>query len=57
LAKALIELFTPVKLGKVFFCNSGSEANDTQVNYDLVTPCRVICTLKVCMLMVHDLVP
>ncbi|CAK9864880.1 unnamed protein product [Sphagnum jensenii] len=31
LAKALIELFTPVKLGKVFFCNIGSEANDTQV--------------------------
>jgi hypothetical protein len=27
----LIDLFKPVKMGRVFFCNSGSEANDTQV--------------------------
>lgn len=32
LAKELIDLFKPVKMGKVFFCNTGSEANDTQVN-------------------------
>jgi 4-aminobutyrate--pyruvate transaminase len=31
LAAALIDLFKPVKMGRVFFCNSGSEANDTQV--------------------------
>lgn len=31
LAKELIGMFKPVKMGKVFFCNSGSEANDTQV--------------------------
>ncbi|XVF81665.1 hypothetical protein PTKIN_Ptkin15bG0173500 [Pterospermum kingtungense] len=31
LAKELIETFTARKMGKVFFTNSGSEANDTQV--------------------------
>lgn len=31
LAKELIDIFKPVKMGKVFFCNTGSEANDTQV--------------------------
>ncbi|KAG0477363.1 hypothetical protein HPP92_014204 [Vanilla planifolia] len=31
LAKELLEMFTARKMGKVFFTNSGSEANDTQV--------------------------
>ncbi|KAJ6805259.1 gamma-aminobutyrate transaminase 1, mitochondrial-like [Iris pallida] len=31
LAKELLELFTAKKMGKVFFTNSGSEANDSQV--------------------------
>jgi 4-aminobutyrate--pyruvate transaminase len=31
LAKELIDTFKPVKMGKVFFCTTGSEANDTQV--------------------------
>lgn len=31
LAKELLEMFTAKKMGKVFFTNSGSEANDTQV--------------------------
>lgn len=31
LAKELIDMFKPVRMGKVFFCNSGSDANDTQV--------------------------
>ncbi|XP_006351980.1 gamma aminobutyrate transaminase 2 [Solanum tuberosum] len=31
LAKELINMFTANKMGKVFFTNSGSEANDTQV--------------------------
>ncbi|KGN53495.1 gamma aminobutyrate transaminase 1, mitochondrial [Cucumis sativus] len=31
LAKDLLEMFTARKMGKVFFVNSGSEANDTQV--------------------------
>ncbi|CAM8946637.1 unnamed protein product [Rhodiola kirilowii] len=31
LARELIEMFTARKMGKVFFTNSGSEANDTQV--------------------------
>ncbi|XP_022985320.1 gamma aminobutyrate transaminase 2-like isoform X2 [Cucurbita maxima] len=31
LAKELIEMFTARKMGKVFYTNSGSEANDTQV--------------------------
>ncbi|KAL0546931.1 hypothetical protein IC582_016850 [Cucumis melo] len=31
LAKKLLEMFTARKMGKVFFTNSGSEANDTQV--------------------------
>ncbi|KAG0594533.1 hypothetical protein M758_UG086200 [Ceratodon purpureus] len=31
LAKELIDMFKPVKMGKVFFCCTGSEANDTQV--------------------------
>lgn len=31
LAKALLEMFTASKMAKVFFTNSGSEANDTQV--------------------------
>ncbi|KAL5129766.1 Gamma aminobutyrate transaminase 3, chloroplastic [Glycine soja] len=31
LAKELLEMFTARKMGKAFFVNSGSEANDTQV--------------------------
>ena len=31
LAAELIDMFTATKLAKVFFCNSGSEANDSQV--------------------------
>ncbi|KAG6552980.1 hypothetical protein Mapa_005317 [Marchantia paleacea] len=31
LAEELVDLFKPVKMAKVFFTNSGSEANDTQV--------------------------
>ncbi|KAJ6825370.1 gamma-aminobutyrate transaminase 1, mitochondrial-like [Iris pallida] len=31
LAKELLDLFTAKKMGKVFFTNSGSEANDSQV--------------------------
>lgn len=31
LAKDLIEIFTARKMGKVFFANGGSDANDTQV--------------------------
>ncbi|RZC67803.1 hypothetical protein C5167_011506 [Papaver somniferum] len=31
LAKELLEMFTARKMGKAFFTNSGSEANDTQV--------------------------
>lgn len=31
LAAELIGMFTATKLAKVFFCNSGSEANDSQV--------------------------
>ncbi|XP_020573946.1 gamma-aminobutyrate transaminase 1, mitochondrial isoform X2 [Phalaenopsis equestris] len=31
LAKTLLEMFTVRKMGKAFFTNSGSEANDTQV--------------------------
>jgi 4-aminobutyrate--pyruvate transaminase len=31
LAAVLVDLFTATKMSKVFFCNSGSEANDTQV--------------------------
>lgn len=31
LAKELLEMFTATKMAKVFFTNSGSEANDTQV--------------------------
>ncbi|KAJ0982363.1 hypothetical protein J5N97_010618 [Dioscorea zingiberensis] len=31
LAKELLEIFTARKMGKVFFTNSGSEANDSQV--------------------------
>lgn len=31
LAKEILDLFTAKKMGKVFFTNSGSEANDTQV--------------------------
>ncbi|KAH7661222.1 4-aminobutyrate--2-oxoglutarate transaminase protein [Dioscorea alata] len=31
LAKELLEMFTARKMGKVFFTNSGSEANDSQV--------------------------
>ncbi|XP_062107027.1 gamma aminobutyrate transaminase 3, chloroplastic-like [Humulus lupulus] len=31
LAKELLEVFTARKMGKVFFTNSGSDANDTQV--------------------------
>ncbi|KAK8961422.1 hypothetical protein KSP40_PGU005507 [Platanthera guangdongensis] len=31
LAKELLEMFTAKKMGKAFFTNSGSEANDTQV--------------------------
>ncbi|XP_022931319.1 gamma aminobutyrate transaminase 1, mitochondrial-like [Cucurbita moschata] len=31
LAKELLEMFTARKMGKVFYTNSGSEANDTQV--------------------------
>jgi 4-aminobutyrate--pyruvate transaminase len=31
LAAELVDLFTANKMSKVFFCNSGSEANDTQV--------------------------
>nr|AJT59570.1 GABAT1v3 [Veratrum californicum] len=31
LAKELLDMFTAKKMGKVFFTNSGSEANDTQV--------------------------
>ncbi|KAF3791513.1 Gamma aminobutyrate transaminase 1 [Nymphaea thermarum] len=31
LASALLETFTTTKMGKVFFTNSGSEANDSQV--------------------------
>ncbi|XP_078428691.1 pyridoxal phosphate (PLP)-dependent transferases superfamily protein [Wolffia australiana] len=31
LAKELLDMFTARKMGKVFFTNSGSEANDTQV--------------------------
>lgn len=31
LAKELLEIFTAKKMGKVFFTNSGSEANDSQV--------------------------
>jgi len=31
LAKELVDMFKPVKMGKVFFCTTGSEANDTQV--------------------------
>lgn len=31
LAKELLEMFTASKMAKVFFTNSGSEANDTQV--------------------------
>jgi 4-aminobutyrate--pyruvate transaminase len=31
LAKELVDIFKPVKMGKVFFCTTGSEANDTQV--------------------------
>ncbi|CAL5335439.1 unnamed protein product [Camellia sinensis] len=31
LAKELLEIFTATKMAKVFFTNSGSEANDTQV--------------------------
>ncbi|XXG68996.1 hypothetical protein AAC387_Pa06g1965 [Persea americana] len=31
LAKELLEVFTAKKMGKVFFTNSGSEANDSQV--------------------------
>lgn len=31
LAKELLEMFTAAKMAKVFFVNSGSEANDTQV--------------------------
>ncbi|KAF1885112.1 hypothetical protein Lal_00029001 [Lupinus albus] len=33
LAKDLIEMFTPRKMGKAFFVNSGSEANDTMVKF------------------------
>lgn len=32
LAAELVDLFTANKMSKVFFCNSGSEANDTQVH-------------------------
>ncbi|EXB53589.1 putative aminotransferase y4uB [Morus notabilis] len=41
LAKDLIEMFTARKMGKVFFTNSGSDANDTQVpwfNIDIRQP-------------------
>jgi adenosylmethionine-8-amino-7-oxononanoate aminotransferase len=31
LAEELVDMFTASKMTKVFFCNSGSEANDTQV--------------------------
>ncbi|KAL3692599.1 hypothetical protein R1sor_006250 [Riccia sorocarpa] len=31
LAEELVDLFKPVKMAKVFYTNSGSEANDTQV--------------------------
>lgn len=31
LAKELLEMFTANKMAKVFFTNSGSETNDTQV--------------------------
>ncbi|KAL2635156.1 hypothetical protein R1flu_006635 [Riccia fluitans] len=31
LAEELVDMFKPVKMAKVFFTNSGSEANDTQV--------------------------
>lgn len=33
LAKELLEIFTARKMGKVFFSNSGSEANDSQVPF------------------------
>ena len=31
LAEQLVDLFTATRMSKVFFCNSGSEGNDTQV--------------------------
>lgn len=38
LAKELVDLFKPTKMAKVFFTNSGSEANDTQVYYLSFSP-------------------
>ncbi|KAK1400928.1 gamma aminobutyrate transaminase 1, mitochondrial [Heracleum sosnowskyi] len=35
LAKELLEMFTATKMAKVFFTNSGSETNDTQVSLPL----------------------
>lgn len=33
LTKEILEMFTARKMGKVFFANSGSEANDSQVPF------------------------
>ncbi|KAG0451341.1 hypothetical protein HPP92_026462 [Vanilla planifolia] len=38
LAKELLEMFTARKMGKVFFTNSGSEANDTQIAAFIAEP-------------------
>ncbi|KAJ0982356.1 hypothetical protein J5N97_010611 [Dioscorea zingiberensis] len=38
LAKELLEIFTARKMGKVFFTNSGSEANDSQIAAFIAEP-------------------
>lgn len=40
LAKELLEMFTVRKMGKAFFTNSGSEANDTQVCF--INSCKAL---------------
>lgn len=46
LAAELIDMFTATKLAKVFFCNSGSEANDSQVTQAQIAICRILSSYK-----------